>query len=43
MTRREIDDWYEGHLVMIAEELTAQEEASKKMMIQLGLAREVAR
>ncbi len=39
MTRTRLDDWYEGHLVMVAEERAAQEEASKKMMMQLGLAR----
>ena len=41
MTRTCLDDWYLGHLTMIAEERAAQEEASKKMLIQLGLAREV--
>ena len=39
MTRRRLDDWYLGHLTMIAEELAAQEEASKQMMKSLGLAR----
>lgn len=41
MTRREMNDWHAGHLVMIAEEKASQEEAEKKMLIKLGLAREV--
>lgn len=40
MTSTRLDDWYSGHLTMIAEERSAREEAEKKMLVQLGLARE---
>lgn len=37
MTRRRLDDWYEGHLYMAMQEKQAAEKAQEEMMRTMGV------